>query len=77
MLRTCEQFEWASLFVDTGHSAAKEKENYSWKKNKHRRPRCISVVGIASTLHRTNTENLKQKFPEKELHGHRFHIHVS
>jgi hypothetical protein len=32
-----------------------------------------------STLQRTNTENLKQIFPEKELRGHspNFHIHVS
>jgi hypothetical protein len=32
-----------------------------------------------STLQRTNTENLKQIFPEKELRGQgpNFHIHVS
>ncbi len=32
-----------------------------------------------STLQRTNTENLKQIFPEKELRGHspNFLIHVS
>jgi hypothetical protein len=32
-----------------------------------------------SALQRTNTENLKQIFPEKELRGHspNFHIHVS
>jgi hypothetical protein len=31
------------------------------------------------TLQRHNTENSKQIFPEKELHGHspNFHIHVS
>jgi hypothetical protein len=31
------------------------------------------------TLQRTNTENLKQVFPEKEMRGHSpdFHIHVS
>jgi hypothetical protein len=35
--------------------------------------------GIAFTLQRTNTENSKQIFPEKELHSHSpdFHIHVS
>jgi hypothetical protein len=34
---------------------------------------------IGTTLQRTNTENLKQIFPEKELRGHspNFHIHVS
>jgi hypothetical protein len=33
----------------------------------------------ASTLQRTNIENLKQTFPEKELLGHNpnFHIRVS
>ncbi len=32
-----------------------------------------------TSLQRTNTENLTQIFPEKELRGHRlnFHIHVS
>ncbi len=32
-----------------------------------------------TALQRTNTENLKQIFPEKELRGHspNFHIHVS
>jgi hypothetical protein len=32
-----------------------------------------------TTLQRTNGENLKQIFPEKELRGHcpNFHIHVS
>jgi hypothetical protein len=32
-----------------------------------------------TTLQKTNTENLKQIFPEKELRSHRpkFHIHVS
>ncbi len=34
---------------------------------------------VQYTLQRTVTENFKQIFPEKELHGHRpnFHIHVS
>jgi hypothetical protein len=33
----------------------------------------------ATALQRTNTENSKQIFPEKELRGHslNFHIHVS
>jgi len=32
-----------------------------------------------ATMQRTNTENSKQIFPEKELRGHspNFHIHVS
>jgi hypothetical protein len=36
-------------------------------------------VLLLATLLRTNTENLKRIFPEKELCGHRpnFHIHVS
>jgi hypothetical protein len=35
--------------------------------------------GTHYTLQRTNIENWKQTFPEKELHGHspNFHIHVS
>jgi hypothetical protein len=39
----------------------------------------VSVRSQTSTLQRTNTENLKQIFPEKELRGHspNFHIHVS
>jgi hypothetical protein len=34
---------------------------------------------LPHTLQRTNTENLKQIFPEKELRGHspNFHIHAS
>jgi hypothetical protein len=34
---------------------------------------------LMPTLQRHNTENSKQIFPEKELHGHspNFHIHVS
>jgi hypothetical protein len=32
--------------------------------------------GIAFTLQRTNTENSKQKFPEKELRSHSFNFHV-
>ncbi len=34
---------------------------------------------MCSTLQRTDIENLKQIFPEKELRGHspNFHIHVS
>ncbi len=34
---------------------------------------------VLYALQRTNTENLKQIFPEKELRGHspNFHIHVS
>jgi hypothetical protein len=35
--------------------------------------------GDVGTLQRTNTDNLKQIFPEKELRGHSpyFHINVS
>ncbi len=58
-VRTCEQFVWASLSVDTGHSAAREKEDYAWKKNRHRRPHCFSVVEIGSTFH--NHPLLQQK----------------
>ncbi len=38
-----------------------------------------AIVSNASTLQRTNTENLKQIFPKKELRGHspNFQIHVS
>ncbi len=34
---------------------------------------------ISTTLQRTNTENLKHIFPEKELRGHspNLHIHMS
>jgi hypothetical protein len=37
------------------------------------------MKGGVGTLQRTNTENLKQIFPEKELRGHSpyFHINVS
>jgi hypothetical protein len=37
------------------------------------------VQSCFHTLQRTNTENWKQQFPEKELRGHNpyFHIHVS
>jgi hypothetical protein len=49
-----------------------------------RRKMCSALVALHtcrrmfSTLQRTNTENLKQIFPEKELRGHslNFHIHV-
>ncbi len=39
----------------------------------------IKSVKEGYTLQRTNTENLKQLFPEKELRGHSpfFHIHMS
>jgi hypothetical protein len=38
-----------------------------------------SGVNPFTALQRTNTENWKQIFPEKELRGHspNFHIHVS
>jgi hypothetical protein len=37
------------------------------------------VDGQAAALQRTNADNSKQLFPEKELRGHspNFHIHVS
>ena len=39
----------------------------------------VNTVNRETTLQRTNTENSKQIFPEKELRGHspNFHIHVS
>ncbi len=39
----------------------------------------VAEVMDADALQRTNTENLKQIYPEKELCGHssNFHIHVS
>jgi hypothetical protein len=40
---------------------------------------CLRIAYYDSTLQRTNTENSKQRFPEKDLRGHipNFHIHVS
>ncbi len=37
------------------------------------------LLQVKTSLHRTNAENSKQIFPEKELRGHspNFHIHVS
>jgi hypothetical protein len=41
--------------------------------------RQVPKVNIQPAMQRTNTENLKQIFPEKELRGHipNFHIHLS
>jgi hypothetical protein len=40
---------------------------------------CAGTTQDMCSLKRTNAENSKQIFPEKELRGHRpnFHIHVS
>ncbi len=40
---------------------------------------CCPLLSTLYTLQRTNTENSKQIFTEKELRGHspNFHIHVS
>jgi hypothetical protein len=56
------------------HSAVEEQFHYVYL-----RSTLFTVWRHAVTLQRTNTENSKQIFPEKELRGHspNFHIRVS